>query len=183
MAISVESSAQENAIRAKVEQRLNLQVRELAEEAGQIMAETANQLIGQRFDSRPANRRRYPGSRRAAGAVSYVIEGQNYPFNVRYKIEGGEKVEKRIAVLNFGRGSSFIRSSVIGGEQWPLKQNAMSRFLAFPQPEGAKVNRFVPLIIVSPATNKGLGFLEEARERAISKVFRRGGRGIAVRRS
>lgn len=96
------------------------QIREIAQEAGKRMAKRATELMDQDFNlNRPYERRRHPGSRRAATAISSEVERTGTSdYTIRYKILGGEVVEARIAGLNYGIGPGH---RILPSGNWPLK--------------------------------------------------------------
>jgi hypothetical protein len=159
---------------------LDPKVKAISIELGKAMAEEANKLIGERFEYRPFARRRHPGSRRASTAMSYAVLGNQYPYDVVYRILGGRDVEKRVLILHYGRPGVVIEPS----GAWPLKKGTKA-LLAWPKGEGTAIpiapfrdfsaNKFnVYAVVESKATQKGSGFLDEAQAAATRKVLRRG---------
>jgi hypothetical protein len=158
---------------------LDPKVKAISIELGEAMAEEANKLISERFEYRPFARRRHPGSRRASTAMSYAVLGNQYPYDVVYRILGGRDVQKRVLILHYGRPAVTIRPS----GAWPLKTGTKA-ILAWPEGEGIATpiapfrdfseNRFkVYTKVTSKATQKGSGFLDEAQAVATRKVLRR----------
>jgi len=101
------------------------QIREIADDAGKRMAKRATELMDQDFNlNRPYERRRHPGSRRAATAISHEVERNGTAdYTIRYKILGGEIVEARIAGLNYGIGSGH---DIYPTGNWPLKNSTLA---------------------------------------------------------
>jgi hypothetical protein len=163
--------------------------RQFARRVGFVMAQEANKKIGERFEKRSFERRRYPGSRRAQGSVSFFVENKTFPFLVDFRVLGGPELVTRIQVLNNGPATAryVIESTDISGrETWALKGvSAPNRFtgreqtadimgfrkLAWPAGQGGKfrVVRDSVLWRSGPAQSKR-GFLQEARTDAIRMV-------------
>lgn len=162
--------------------------RQFARRVGFVMAEEANKLIGERFEKRAFDRRRYPGSRRAAGAVSFLVENKEFPINVDYRVLGGPEVVLRVQILNNGPqpNTYAIESTDISGNQpWDLKGvSAPNRFTGRDQiadidsvgkiawPIGGGKFRVLKGAVAwkaGPAVDKQ-GFLQVARDRAIGTV-------------
>lgn len=166
---------------------------ELAEQIGARMAELANNYVRENFKERVYERRRHPGSRRAAGSIGFKLVSKD-PAQVDFTVAGGENVLKRVSILNYGRPDTVIESSVLtGNEPWPLKgvfteninrfqrgqaKDVMDRpVLAWRQDNGGlkilKNGRVVSRGV--QATN----FLQESRDKAVREVL--AGRRIQTR--
>jgi len=165
--------------------------KEFARRVGSVMTEEAKREIEQRFEVRPFERRRYPGSRRATTAISFnraeIASARDFPIEVDFRILGGEEVVTRINVLNNGATSHVIESTDrTGNEPWPLKGvGAVNRMaglrqdgtrigfdtLAWPRAGGTGfvVTREPVNWRPGPAQSK-TGFLQAARDRAIQMV-------------
>lgn len=176
------SGAAKNAISAKVGRI----VREEAEEFGRRMVERANELMNQKYDmNRPFNRRRSPGTRRAATALDYRVTGNELPITVEYRVLGGEEVKLRIAGLNYGVPAHTISPSgawELGGgarrtAAAPSSARRNPRFLvlghlAWPEPTAPGGWRVVNgSVYWRPGANAGGGrFLQQAVEEAIAEL-------------
>lgn len=162
--------------------------RQFARRVGFVMAQNANKKIGERFEKRDFERRRYPGSRRAQGAISFSVENKTFPFVVDFRVLGGPELVTRIQVLNNGpaKAEYEIKSTDISGrEPWALKGvSAPNRFTGRQQtaditgfeklawPIGGGKFRVVNKSTIwkaGPAQTKQ-GFLQEARTQAIQDV-------------
>lgn len=155
-------------------------VREPAEMIGRDMARRANELAAQRYDQRPRERRRSPGSRRLAGAFSYQLRGgPDFPIEIRFRVLGGEDVQRRAIVLNFGKPATTITPS----GKWPLRGRykssnpfrregpaAPGRILAWPSGGVGPPNVFTDS--ANSRHRPGDRFLEEARDWAVSRNAR-----------
>ena len=164
------------AIKAKILAASDSQVRDAAVRAGKQMAKRATTLMDQDFNlNRPYERRRHPGSRRAATAISSEVE-RNGPasYIVRYKILGGPIVEARIAGLNYGTPGHAIYPT----GNWPLKNSTLA-IRNTPRRTGrARTNI---LAVLDPSTgedwgaaylnhpgSRGTSFLERARDEVVA---------------
>jgi hypothetical protein len=90
-------------LRRQINRSVSRVMLEKADALGRRMVENANAgMANQGFNlSRPPERRRYPGSRRAATALDYYVEGKELPITVGFRILGGEEVFKRILGMNY----------------------------------------------------------------------------------
>ena len=152
--------------------------------SGKEMVDEANRLMASRFNlNRPYERRRYPGSRRAATALDFSVTGDDTQFRLSYRVLGGDVVLKRILGMNFGTGNGH---PIVPSGKWALKGANLSTraaptkaqkgagrggrgYLWFPVPEGGPYVRASK--VNHPGSQKGKGFLEEARDNA-AKNFR-----------
>jgi hypothetical protein len=67
------------------------------------MVNRANTKMAANFNlDRPSDRRRYPGTRRAKGALDFQIDGTDFPIIIRYRVLGGDAVRDRIIFMNWG---------------------------------------------------------------------------------
>ena len=169
-------------IEKEVRDAADLTIAVRASEVGAEMARRATQLMADAgFNlNRPYERRRHPGSRRAANAISYE-RVRNGPGNytVSYKILGGAVVEARIAGLNYGIGSGH---TITPTGNWPLKDATLFRR------SGSKAGRASnPDVlawldagsdVVTPRVKhkgmkrwpNGAGFLESARDEVVDSL-------------
>lgn len=166
--------ANQGAARNTLTRQMAIKTRLKGQEAGRDMAREANALLASRTQSRPYERRRHPGSRRAVGSIDYQIEGgqDSFPIKLSYRILGGQEVFYRVIILNFGRGDSVISPS----GAWPLtgvtnvvrtrryKSRGRGSVLAFEDGGDTVFSRKV----TSPGTD-GLRFLEDARDVAVKR--------------
>lgn len=162
--------------------------RQFARRVGFVMAQEANKEIAERFEKRDFERRRYPSSRRAAGAVSFLVENKTFPFNVDYRVLGGPEVVLRVQILNEGpetESYAIESTDISGNEPWALKGvSAPNRFTGREQladidsvgkmawPVGGGKFRVVSGAVrwrSGPAAAQR-GFLQVARDRAIGMV-------------
>jgi hypothetical protein len=165
--------------------------KEFARRVGFVMAEEAKREIENRFEVRPFERRRHPGTRRATTAISFnrseIAATKNFPIEVDFRILGGDKVVTRINVLNNGATAHVIDSTDrTGNEPWELKGvGAVNRMagltqsgdriglntLAWPRAGGTGfvVTRKPVNWRPGPAQSK-TGFLQAARDKAIQMV-------------
>ena len=166
-----------NDLAATVRGELFKEARRRAEMIGRDAAKKANDIVRTKYKQREYERRRHPGSRRAAGAISYkVSEQRDFPITVSYRVLGGEDVVRRIIILNFGRGPSDI----VPSGTWPLRgRYGSSRFvrqgstgiaprlLAWPSSGSGAPDVFRPSATSGPS--QAGGFLEEAMKYAVSR--------------
>jgi hypothetical protein len=159
---------------------------------GAEMSRQATQEVVQRFEKRPFERRRYPGSRRLSskGTISFnrdeIRARKDYPIDVDFRILGGEEVVIRAKVLNEGARDHTIESTDMNSNApWALKGvGNPNRFtgrdqiadipgfnkIAYPI-GGDKYNVVGGAVFwrAGPAQSK-TGFLQAARDRAIEIV-------------
>ena len=171
------------AIKAKLTAAADREIRDAAVDAGKRMAKRATALMDQDFNlNRPYERRRHPGSRRAATAIESEVE-RNGPadYTVRYKILGGPVVEARIAGLNYGIGSGH---NIYPTGNWPLKNTTLA---VRNKPRKTGQRRTNILAVLDPNTGEdwgaaylhhpgmtrfpsGAGFLEKARDEIVASL-------------
>lgn len=118
MTVSVEVKINFGVARGSLSRELARTVGPIADQIGRDMVDEANTLMETKYDlNRPFNRRRSPGTRRAATALDYQVEGgRELPVIVSYRVLGGEEVFLRILGLNYGVGAHTISPS----GAWPL---------------------------------------------------------------
>ncbi len=149
---------------------------------GKDMVAKANDLMAGRFNlNRDYERRRHPGSRRAATALDYEIVDSDGESTVDYKVLGGDEVTLRILIMNYGSvdhdifpngawelgglnpkkvsRSSSARNKIEGG-------SAGDR-LAYPSNTGRGYWRGQPGESVHHPGTNGEHFLEAARDAAL----------------
>lgn len=165
MGIKVRISANEQAIAAKVKDRVALQTRKEAEYLGTAMADNAADAMRELFNMRrESTRRRHPNTPHADEAIWYKVDGRKFPFNVSYEVYGGKEVEKRILGLNYGTPPHYIPpGKAIDKRGRP--------YLAFPDNEE---NPTKYLFFYSPVWHPGTSawnFLETARDMAVEEFF------------
>lgn len=136
-------------------------VNEAAEEAGRFMARRATELMGQAWNlGRSYDRRRYPGSARAADSISYYtrVSISDDSVEIGYDITGDGEVFLRIMGLNYGTGSADISPS----GAWELRQTpGIPKTLYWPERNFPKE--------VFHGGNDGAFFLEDAMDEAVEK--------------
>lgn len=111
-AVNVTAKIDMNAARFAVKRAVGPVMRRRVEQAGKEMVDTANTLMAGDFDlARPYERRRDPGSRRAATALDYAItETADGRLELRFRVLGGEQVFRRIMGMNYGLGGGHMIS-------------------------------------------------------------------------
>ena len=150
---------------AKAKGVVSQRLEDRAYEAGQFMANRANQLMAERFDmNRPYERRRWPDSERASGAIDYFVEQRGDDVVFGYEIYDDE-VFLRILGLNYGISGSFMEPT----GNWPLS-NGVPKALAWPDdsPKGYRAQTQV-----NHPGHGGYDFLDEARQEALNEYVRR----------
>lgn len=142
-----------------------------AHRVGEDMAREATLLMDQDYIlARPYERRRYPGSRRAATAIDYRVEGSRLPIEVSYRVLGGDTVVMRIIILNWGRkGGYAIRPS----GNWPLAgRSGESHFKRFKRGKNKRSLLAWPGVVtdeVSATAVSGTEFLERGMRIAVDR--------------
>lgn len=167
--------------RNQVHGKMAVEVRRRMEAAGKEMVAAANAGMDANFNlNRPFERRRHPGSQRAASALDYIIEGSaNLPLELGFRVKGGEEVRLRIIGLNWGTPGHRIYG---GSGTWPLKGQfnitRTSRNL------GEGTNRRPDLLawmdetgdVMTPEADhpgsRGAHFLEDALRRSVDRIKR-----------
>jgi hypothetical protein len=182
-------SVDRTTINRKLVEASDLKVRVIANEAGRDMARRATELMSRDFDlSRPYERRRHPGSRRSATAISHETKRLGPArYQVTYKILGGAVVEARIAGLNYGIGGGHV---IRPSGNWPLR-GVRAQGLGRARMGGGVRRSSKPLLAwVDERTGedvvtgwvqhpgmvrfpKGSGFLERARDEVVASLSRR----------
>jgi len=178
--IKVNTYIDQAAVRAKMTRAADPVMRVKAEEAGKEMVRIANALMAGQFNLyRPHERRRYPGSRRAATALTHVVSGSNSEYTVGYKVLGGDKVFKRILGMNYGTGDGhWIRPS----GNWELRGAGI--FSRASRTQGVTRRSTQPLlawvdedsgedVITTEVWHPGTartGFLQEARDAVVAQL-------------
>ena len=154
--------------RGTLNSRVGADVQEKAEEVGRRMVQIANAKMASQFNlGRPASRRRSPGSRRAATALDYRVEGAPSPDGIDvttlFRVLGGEEVRLRILGMNNGVQAHNIWASGNAG--------GGGRFLAFPGRTAAGGADIVRKDSVYWKPTKGAtNFLEDARDEAVAEL-------------
>ena len=122
------------------------------------------QGAGCRVAARPYERRRWPDSERASGAIDYFVEQRGDDVVFGYEIYDDE-VFLRILGLNYGIGGSFMEPT----GNWPLS-NGVPKALAWPDdsPKGYRSQTQV-----NHPGHGGYDFLDEARQEALNEYVRR----------
>jgi len=127
-----------------------------AGQAAQFMADRANLYMSQDWDlNRPYERRRWPGSPRAAGAIDWFVEQRGDDVVFGYDI-ADEEVTLRILGLNYGIPETFITPS----GNWPLS-DGIPKALSWPEGDGRRAQKYA-----NSGGHSGSGFLERARDDA-----------------
>ena len=160
----------EGAVRGYVNGQLDQIAVKTANRMGEEMAKEGADLMAADHNlGRPYDRRRYPGSRRAATALDYQVTGSSLPIRVTYRVLGGDNVTMRIVILNWGRTASNIRPS----GTWPLTgRSGQSHFKR--SSTGAGVPQAVAWpghvypSTVSPGSS-GTKFLERGRDSTVAR--------------
>jgi hypothetical protein len=92
-----------------IERQLGDIMRNKLEATGRDMVTNANSAMEGSFDlNRPYERRRNPGSRRAATALDYEVEETGTGYEVNFRVVGGDDVLMRILIMNYGSDSHDI---------------------------------------------------------------------------
>jgi hypothetical protein len=130
----------------------------------------ANSLMAADFDlARPNERRRHPGSRRAATALDYAVTGNVDRLELGFRVLGGDVVFRRILGMNFGTPAHRIYPSGAWGLSGVGEWNRMigsGRVTRTRQPMLAWTEEGTSVVVPEadhPGTS-GSGFLEEARD-------------------
>lgn len=149
---------------------------------GKDMVQLAEAKMAARYNlNRPYERRRHPGSRRAAGALDYRKDGDTVEQTVAFRVNGGEQVRLRILGLNYGTPAHTIAPS----GAWELKglnprniNRARRRGapddagnftgIAFPFGNNPAGYFITEGSVQHPGTAAG-GFLQEARDEAVAR--------------
>jgi hypothetical protein len=146
-------------------------VAETAHRVGEDMAREATLLMDQDYIlARPYERRRYPGSRRAATAIDYRVEGSKLPIDVFYRVLGGDNVVMRIIILNWGRKGNYpIRPS----GNWPLAgRGGASHFKRFKRGKSQGVLAWPGVVtpeVSAGGAQSGTEFLERGMQIAVDR--------------
>lgn len=178
--VTATATVNPNAIKAAVEKAADPAVRAGVMRAGEEMVKIANNLMAGDFNlNRPFERRRYPGSRRAATALDFAVSGTNGNYQLEFRVLGGEDVVKRIIFMNYGTSPHMIYPS----GAWSLKgQQVYSRLTrgsnvtrsGFNQPLLAWVDEDSGESVVTTEVDHpgqaGTGFLEEARDAIVARA-------------
>jgi hypothetical protein len=174
-----------NAASAKqsIGKQLDVITRQKSEMTGKAMVLYAEALMAGQFNlSRDYERRRHPGSRRAANALDHVIttDGNGDP-TVEFRVLGGDDVLMRILIMNYGSVSHDIHPNgnwELGGLNPKKVSRTASKFntsqtagnrLAYPSKEGGYWKGKPGQYVTHPGTN-ATNFLEEARNQAVAEM-------------
>jgi len=144
------------------------QILERAEEAGQFMARRANEMMAADFDmNRPYERRRWPGSPRAAGVIDYFVEqrGEDVVFGFANLLSSDETTLKLLG-LNYGTGGGH---TIEPSGNWPLS-DGIPKALAWPD-DSEKGYRSQK--IVNHPGSRGTLFFQRARDEAVQRFISR----------
>lgn len=145
------------------------------------MVRAVRERVGELYEVRPFERRRHPGTRRITEAFDYQVTGDADEVVVTLRILGGDLVEKRVWALNNGKAEAIV----VPSGRWELKgvtkigpttpfqrfqapDRAVEGVLSWPGPGGRRITVYGP--VRSPARG-GDGFMEQARDTAIARVF------------
>jgi hypothetical protein len=134
---------------------------------GRDMVREAEEIVRARYNTtRPASRRRSPGTTRLDNAFTYEVSpGDDFPINIDLVVRGGDAVQAKVASLNWG--STPHRIVARGPDS----------FLVFPADPLDPFGRKIRARAVRHPGTKGTHFLESARSRALTRFRRQFGLG------
>jgi hypothetical protein len=166
-----------DALERQVRGEMGKIVRARLEQVGKEMVATANALMAADFNlSRPIERRRHPGSRRASEALDYAITGDDDRLTLGFRVLGGEDVFKRILIMNYGSRPHRIYPSgawALTGVRDFTRAVGSGRRVGT-QPMLAWTDEDSGEQVVTPEVDHpgtaGSGFLEEARDLAADSL-------------
>lgn len=116
--ISATAFIDKDALKAKIGRAADPAVKAGLMNAGKEMVNVANSLMAAEFNlNRPFERRRHPGSRRAATALDFTVTGSAGDYQLGFRVLGGEEVFKRILGMNYG----IPAHQIVPSGAWSLK--------------------------------------------------------------
>lgn len=173
--------ADPGAARATIARATSAVIKREMNVVGKLMVEDAVALMRGDFNlERPYERRRWPGSRRAASALDFTVTGgPEFPLELGWRVLGGDETFKKIVGLNWGVPGHNIKG---GSGTWPLKGKFNVNRMGGAKKRKRGTNRRPDLLawvdedgdVMTPEVDhpgsEGGHFLEEALELAIFRL-------------